>query len=390
MAKKIIIEALKTLDGGLFEHLHEEITAESLHRYLKPVSDTHAPFQSASWTRGAVIENLLREDGLLDRKNVRFIRNFRNTGNAVTLLGNDDSAKQIWLLAHLDTITYLLEDSRNGRCSLTPICYHLMEPGERPAVVMGYDLNQSNYQIVSRGKIVSENSEKIFFIPDGMEDLRPGMRVCFDSELEWDRESGEVRGSLDDAAGVVALIMATRFLANYDIELMLGLTDEEEGRAGIGNQTICRGGSRLLRYFDQPELVIASDIHEAAEMYGGGGPGGFRPGDGASFAEKSARGLGEIIPPHLYELNRLFSEELDSVGIRLRENNDGYVSRTEGINAMYRTPNLTLLGFLGINRHFQRDVESANINDLVDLAKVVVCYALLTKTSLWQEMGMVP
>ena len=119
--KKIIIEALKTLDGGLFEHLHEEITAESLHRYLKPVSDTHAPFQSASWTRGAVIENLLREDGLLDRKNVRFIRNFRNTGNAVTLLGNDDSAKQIWLLAHLDTITYLLEDSRNGRCSLTPI-----------------------------------------------------------------------------------------------------------------------------------------------------------------------------------------------------------------------------------------------------------------------------
>jgi hypothetical protein len=57
---------------------------------------------------------------------------------------------------------------------------------------------------------------------------------------------------------------------------------------------------------------------------------------------------------------------------------------------MYRTPNLTLLGFLGINRHFQRDVESANINDLVDLAKVVVCYALLTKTSLWQEMGMVP
>jgi hypothetical protein len=111
----------------------------------------------------------------------------------------------------------------------------------------------------------------------------------------------------------------------------------------------------------------------------------MRPGDGASFAEKAARGLGEVTPPHLYEFKRRLAEELGTVGIRLRENLGGYVSRTEGINAMLRTPNVSLIGFLGENRHFQRDVESANIADLVDLSKAVVCFALLTTTPYWRE-----
>ena len=120
-------------------------------------------------------------------------------------------------------------------------------------------------------------------------------------------------------------------------------------------------------------------------MYGGKGPDDFRPGNGASFAEKSAHGLGEITPPHLYELKRKLAAELNTVGIRLKENKGGYLSRTEGINAMFRTPNISLIGFLGENRHFQKDVESANIKDLVDLSKVVVCFALLTTTAYWQH-----
>lgn len=148
------------------------------------------------------------------------------------------------------------------------------------------------------------------------------------------------------------------------------------------------GGSRLLRYFDQPNLVIASDIHEAIEMYGGSGPINFKPGNGASFVEKSSNGLGEITPPHLYELMRLLARALESKGIYLTENIGGYVSRTEGVNAMLRTPNISLIGFLGANRHFQSDVESANINDLVNLAKSVVCLSLLTKTKIWKEIGM--
>ncbi|MFP3855337.1 MAG: hypothetical protein ACLFWD_13695 [Anaerolineales bacterium] len=380
-----IIDALNALDQTLFPRLEEEINEESLFRYLKVLSDTHAPYQTAAWTRGRALERLLAEDGYLERPNFELRRNYKNTGDTLLLLGSEERKKKIWLLAHLDTITYLVEPGSNGRYPLTPICYHLMEDGERPAVALGYNLESRGYEILAHGQIVS-NKDELYFKPDNQAELRPGTRVVFDSQLVWDRESGEVRGSLDDAAGATALVMAARFLADYDIELMLGLTDEEEGLAGMGSQSICRGGLRLLPHFDQPSLVIASDIHESTDMYGGGGPDGFVQGQGASFTEKASGGLGEITPPHLYELQRQLSKELSGVGIQLRENLGGYVSRTEGVNAMYRTPNVALIGFLGANRHFQRDVESANIHDLVNIAKTVVCYVLLTETPVWQQV----
>ncbi len=382
-----ITASLNAIDPDLFSKLDNQVTHEQLYRYLRPIADCHAPSQSVPWTRGKVIEDLLREEGLLRQGDVTFIRNYKQTGNAVLLLGENEVQKDIWLLAHLDMITYLIEPGSKGIYPLTPICYHLMEPGQREAVALGFDLDKGQYEILARGQIISYGDEAApEFKTDEELVLQSGNRVCFHSEMSWDRETGEIKGSLDDAGGAAALLAAAIFLAEYDIELMLGLTDEEEGRAGMGSQSFCRGGARLLEHFGQPSLAIVSDIHEAAEMYGGGGPGGFQPGDGASFAEKASGGVGEIVPPHLYELQKRMASELERVGIRMRENSDGYVSRTEGINAMLRTPNVALLGFLGKNRHFQRDVESANIHDLVDLAKVVVCYALLTKTPLWKSL----
>ena len=379
-----VLEALKKIDSDLFLKLHDEINEEALYRYLKVVADTYAPSQSTSRTRAKVIETLLEEDGYLGKRNFKFVRNFNNTGNSTILLGDDDANKQVWLLAHLDQITYLIEKDLGDRYSLMPICYHLMENGERNAVALAFKLDTNKYHVIDKGKILSLDQDHVFYLPEKKLDLQHGVRVCFDSQLTWDKSTGEVKGSLDDAAGAVALIMAARFLASYEIELMLGLTDEEEGKAGFGNQTICRGGARLLRYFNQPDLVIASDIHEAAEMYGGSGPEGFHIGDGASFAEKAAKGLGSITPPHIYELMKQLSAELSAEGIRLKENCDGYLSRTESVNAMFRTPNISLIGFLGNNRHFQHDVESANIKDLIDLAKSVVCLVLYTQTEEWK------
>ena len=380
----LILDALRQIDPHIFERLHAVINEDSLYRYLKPIADTHAPTQTVRLTRAAVLEDLLRQDGLLEHPNFDFDRDFKQTGNTVIRLGKNPYQKQAWLLGHLDQISYLVEPGSDGRYPLTPICYHLMEPGRRPAVALGYDIASRQYQLASRGEIyVAADDRQPYFLPDGAAALRPGMRVCFDSQLSWNRQSGEVRGSLDDAAAAASLIMAAIFLADYDVEVMVGLTDEEEGRGGSGTQSFCRGGARLLRYFEQPELVIGSDIHEAQEMYGGGGPKQFKPGDGASFSEKSSAGVGEITPPHLYELQRQLALELDSVGIQLRENLGGYVSRTESVNAILRTPNVALLGFLGANRHFQGDVESANIRDLVNLAKAIVCYTLLIKTPIW-------
>lgn len=384
----MILTALQEIDTDIFENLHREINEDSLYHLLKPLADTIAPSQTVPFTRARLVEEMLEQGGLLKRENVQFVRNFQNTGNAVLLLGRNERAKDIWLLAHLDQISYLVEQPKDGRYPLTPNCYHLMDPGRRSAVALGYNLKTCTYEIITHGEILTKKTEEIpIFLPASPVLLHQGVRICYTSELQWNRATGEVQGSLDDAAGAASLILAARFLARYDIEVMLGLTDEEEGKAGMGSQSIGRGGSRLLRYFDQPQLVIASDIHEAADMYGGTGPAGFNPGDGASFAEKAASAVGEITPPHLYELERQLAKELTEVGISLRENIGGYISRTEGINALRRTPNICLMGFLGVNRHFQRDLESCNINDLVNLAKSVVCMSLLVKTSLWKELG---
>lgn len=381
-----LVNALKGIDPELFTSLRNEITEEKIYGYLKPLADTYAPSQTVPFTRAKVLKKLLENDGLLERPNVHFDGNYKNTGNTVLLLGDNENQKQVWLLAHLDIISYLIEPAIDGRYPLTPLCYHMMHTGSMPGVAIGYNINQKGYEVVCRGQILSDENKKVFFIPDRPTPLRAGERVCFASEMKWDRQTGELRGSIDDIAGVAALLAAARFLSNYHIELMLGLTDEEEGVAGESNQTICRGGARLLRFFDQPELVIATDIHESAPMIEGKGPSGLTPGDGASFAEKASHNRGEITPPHLYELQRRLAEELSSEDIRLIENLDGYLSRTEGVNAMLRTPNVVLMGFLGKNRHFQVEETTANIKDLVDLAKAVVCFALLTQTPVWHEV----
>ncbi len=387
-----VLDALTSLDKDLFRKLHEQITEEKFFHYLKKIADTHAPAQTAAWTRARVLEKMLEEDGYLAKGDFTFIRNFNKTGNSVVLLGNEETSKKnVWLLAHLDQITYLVQEDLGDRYALTPICYHLMDPGERAAVAITYDWGNKNYTVVDGGKIVTTDEKLISYVPGNNDvDIHPGMRVCFDSQLIWDRKTGEIKGSLDDAAGAVAIIFVARFLSDLDsgIKLMVGLTDEEEGVAGLGNQTICRGGARLLRYFDQPELVVASDIHEASEMYGGKGPSDLEIGDGASFAEISAKGLGSITPPNIYALIKRMAAEVAAEGIQLRENRGGYVSRTESVNAIYRTPNIALLGFLGKNRHFQSDVELANIRDLINLSKSIACLVLLTQTPLWQEVNL--
>ncbi len=384
----MILAPLCDLFPGLLARLHAAITDESIYRLLKPLADTAAPSQTVAHTRARVVEQWLDGQGLLARANVRLDRDFENTGNTVVLLGQNARDKDVWLLAHLDQISYFVRPAVDGRYPLTPNCYHLMELGRRMAVALGYDLTAKTYATVARGEVVVEEAgEPPYFVPSRPVALPAGVRVCFESQLEWQPETGALRGSLDDAAGAAALLAAAGFLADYDVEVLLGLTDEEEGVAGTGSQSICRGGARLLRYFDQPQLVVASDIHEAADMYGGTGPDGFRPGDGASFAEKAAHGVGEITPPHLYALQRQLAQELRDEGVSLRENVGGYVSRTEGVNAMYRTPNVCLMGFLGTDRHFQRGPEQANLKDLVNLAKAVVCVTLLVKTSLWRGLG---
>lgn len=381
-----LVGALKELDPHLFSRLRRDVSEDRVYSYLQPLADTLAPSQTARYTRACVLEQLLGDEGVLSRANVRCERNYQSTGNFVLLLGQQPRRKQVWLLAHLDIISYFIEPPVGGSYPLMPFSYHMMHPGRRAAVAVDYDLEQRRLKVAGRGDIVTDNEGQVFFQPDDQVSLYPGQRVCFFSKMTWTRESGELRGSLDDAGAAAALTLATVILADYDVELMLGLTDEEEGVAAAGNQTIARGGARLLRHFCQPELAIVSDIHEAIPMAEGHGSLTLRPGDGACFAERTSRGRGAATPPPLYMLQRKLAAELHAKGIRWRENWGGYIGRSEDLNATLRTPNVSLVGFLGKNRHFERDVTSANIRDLVDLTRVVVCYVLLTQTPIWLEM----
>jgi putative aminopeptidase FrvX len=379
------VSALRKLDRQLLERLTREISAERVYAYFQPIADAPAPSQTTSRTRGVIIQSLLDREPALQHGQIRFHRNFERTGNTVVLSGHEERRKRVWMLAHLDSISYFVEPGSAGRYPLTPYCYHMMQPGSQRGVALRYDSQHARYEVAAEGTIVSTADGAVFFEPDGLESIRPGDRICFHAPTEWDRDSDTLHGNLDDIGGAVALLLAALFLADYDLELMLALTDEEEGTSGAGNQTFCRGGARLLGFFDQPELVIDADVHEALAMPDGSGPGGIQAGEGACFAEKASRGRGTVTPPHLYELEWQLASELASVGIRLRENLGGYVSRSEGVNAMLRTPNVALIGFLASSRHFHRGVPEGKLSDLVDLARAAACLALLTKTPVWSD-----
>lgn len=381
-----ILRALQAVDKDIFERLHLSINAAQVVNILRPIANTPAPSQSVKYTRAGSVEEFLASSGILHQPNVEFSRDFHQTGNSVILLGGQRRSKKVWLLAHLDIISYFVERKTSRGYSLLPFCYHLMEPGRQQALALRFNWAEMSYELAAQGEILTEEGGQIHFLTEAPAQLRPGHRICFNSSLDWDQQTGLLAGSLDDAGGAASLLAALSFLVDYDVELMVALTDEEEGTDGSGNQTICRGGARLLPFFDQPALVISVDLHEASPMREGSGPKGLKPGDGACFAEKASRGRGEVTPPHLYELLRQLSTVLDSQGIRLRENAGGYIGRSEGTNAMLRTPNVAILGFLGENRHFDRGPTTSNAHDLVDLAKTVACLALLVHSPFWKEV----
>ncbi len=379
-----ILEALGQFPN-LWGQLDREITADRALRYLEALETVHGPSQTVRWTRALVVERLLAADGLLGAPGVTWVRNYESSGNATLLLGSAARAKRVWLLAHLDQISYLVEPGVGPLYDLMPLCYHMQRVGGRPGVALAFDLATRQLVVTARGEIQVRDGRVRFALAEGGP-IGPGHRVVYDSQLNHDAASGRITGYLDDSVGCVALLLAAAVLRAYPVEVFIGLTDEEEGPPSDGSQAFARGGRRLLRYFDAPELVIVSDSHEGRAMERGGGPEGLVPGDGAVFVERSSAGRGAPTPPHLYALQQQLAAALATRGIRLRENRGGYVARSEDVNAAALTPNIALLGFLAHDRHYAADVPTAHLADVLDLARAVACFALLAHTTLWDEL----
>ncbi len=354
------------------------VTKDRVRRYVSALADMPAPSTAASAFRLPVLKTLLEEDGALGDSRLQLHENFEGTGSTVMLTGGA-RRKPIWYFAHLDSISYLVRPESGGRYPLVPFCYHMIENGDRQARAYRYDLYTLSYRMVASGRLQSEGGVPFFLPSDPHEPLAAGDRVVPIASYSEDEPSGTFVGHADNAGGVAALAVAAPLLARANVEALLAFPDEEEGPRGSGSQVIGRGGTRIVNQMPTPDLAIVADMQQAGGDLeeGADADDAARLGGGAMLAEFSSLARGAVTPPPLYTLARAFIETLAAVGVRIQESRNTYTSRSDDVSVLLKTPNILLLGFPGLDRHFDRAEPRANLNDLVDLAKSLVYFAAL-------------
>jgi putative aminopeptidase FrvX len=355
------------------------ITVERMRRYVASISSVASPSTAASFLRGPILRELLQETKALKNDNLHFRLNYEKTGNSIILTGTKNIRKKLWYIAHLDTVSYLVKPKQQSRYPLVPFCQHMIQHGKRFAVAYRFIPSNSRYEIVARGSLESEDSHP-FFRPEGGDlNLKPGDRIVFSTSYQEDPLTGNFTAHIDNAGGVAALLAAAPVLAAAKVEALLAFPDEEEGPPGSGNQMIGRGSTRILNLLPVPELVVVSDVQQTSSDSPPNTPGGdgAKLGEGAVLSEFSSLTRGAVTPPHLYALAVEFVAALQEIGVKVQVSNNSYTSRSDDVSVMLKTPNVLLLGFAGFNRHFDLGEPTANIYDLVNLAKAIVYFAAL-------------
>jgi hypothetical protein len=368
-------EDLQRALDAMQPEVERHVTRERVRRYLAALVDQPAPSTAASAMRLPVLRRLLREDGVLDGTSLHLEADFRGTGSPVLLTGARDEAKPLWYFAHLDTISYLVQPGEARRVPLVPFCYHLVQDGARPARAYRYDLAANAYTVIAEGELESVAGQPYFRAPPGAPALRPGDRVVPFAPYAEDGRTGAFTGHVDNAGGVAALAVAAPVLARSGVAAMLAFPDEEEGPPGSGSQVMGRGSSRIVSLLPSPELAVVADVQQAggdpdADTHGGA-ENSTRLGAGAVLAEFASLGRGAVTPPDLFALAEHVSRLLAARGVRVQESNNAYNSRSDDVSVLLRTPDILLLGYPGFNRHFDRGLPRAHLDDVVHLAKAL-------------------
>lgn len=354
----------------------QHITRDRIARYLKAIADTPAPSTTASAMRAPVLRELLDGDGALGGR-LNLDANYANTGSTVLLAGASAQAKPLWYFAHLDTISYLVSSSGDARHPLVPFCYHLTREGRRDALCYRYDL-LGGYRAVADGFLESDAGNPYFrpadssFLPERGDRVVPVTPCAIGPD-------GHMTGHFDNAGGVAALAVAAPVLAEVGVDAMLAFPDEEEGPSGAGNQIMGRGGSRIIDRLAAPDLAVVVDMQQSGEgsPTEGAQANGVQLGQGAVLSEFSSLGRGAVTPPHLLSLSRRLVSLISERGVKVQEPLSSYTSRSDDVSVMLKTPNILLLGFPGVDRHFDTDLPRANLDDIVNLSKAIVYTALL-------------
>lgn len=374
------LDGLDRTLAGLHGAVERHVTRARVRRYLSALVDTPAPSTFAGPMRVPVLRRLLAEDGALATP-TQLIGDFCQTGSPVILTGASAAAKPLWLFAHLDTISYLVQPFDGARYPLVPFCVHLVRDGTRPAQAHRFDLARNALVRIADGRIESEAGRPSFRPDAGAPPLRPGDRVTLSSCYREDADTGIFTGAMDNAGGVAALAVAAPVLAEAGIDAMLAFPDEEEGPVAPGNHMIGRGSSRIVSLLPAPELAIVADVQQAGgdpdADTRGGVENSARLGGGALLAEFSSVARGAVTPPDLYALAHHTAGRLAGLGVLIQESNNAYSSRSDDVSLMLKTPNIVQLGFPGFNRHHDHGEPRAHLDDVVHLAKALVYMAAL-------------
>ena len=209
------------------------ITVERIRRYVGSISSVASPSTAASAFRGPILRKLLQETKAFENGNLHFHLNFEKTGNSIIFTGTKNIRKNLWYIAHLDTVSYLIQPRQGSRYPLVPFCHHMIENGKRFAVAYRFVPSNSRYEIVARGCLESEDSHPFFRPESGVLDLKPGDRIVFSTSYQEDRFTGNFTAHIDNAGGVAALLAAAPLLAAAKVEALIAFPDEEEGPPGF-------------------------------------------------------------------------------------------------------------------------------------------------------------
>lgn len=354
-----------TARADMWEKCDQLITQDAALELLISIADTPAPSGASSITRGEQVELWWSKQGL-ESSGAQLTSDAYRSGCDLLSLGTGG----LRMLAHLDEVSYLLDGPAGspGLWWVAPYCYHLAEkPAPARAIRFAPD---GSWVTVATGEVTMVETRHVFKTPETTE-LGPADRIVLASDVSVDLKTKRVTGSLDNAAGVASALLAASVLSAMGIPFSLGLTDEEEGPSGASSQTISRGAARLLRHLEDAPLAVAIDIHGVPTEDLTSVQDHDKPW-GASLAEFSSHGRGSVAPPQLFAGVKDLLCSLQDHGVNVKQNVGGYVPRSDDVTAMTHSNRVIILGYPGMNRHFDRGLPATNLEDLLHLARALV------------------
>ena len=375
MQAKSLIDSLNETYPQIWQRLNETITPASCFDVFKQLSDNYSPTLTVSRVQGQLVESLLSDS------NVTVDHSLRQSGSIGITIGQEPAP--VWMVGHADICSYLTQPMVNGRYPLIPFCVPRAEPGPRPAVALGNPKGSGSLEQLATGMMVTDEDGSTHFETD-VTDLPSWTRVVYSISAEWNQDTDEAYGYVDNQATCAALIAAARVLTHYDVNVLMVLNDEEEGPVDKGNQGFSRAMLRLLNRtpLEQlPEFVINADVGQQETRIASDLPLQF--GKGALFTGDSSNTRGAVVPPQILDFTRDFAEAIAPHGVKLIEN-PNYTSRSDDIAAMQFTQNVALFAFPATSAHFDK-TPTIHAHDLAELAKVFALYALVAQDEAWRD-----